>query len=268
MIQKCVWRCLSAPYGCGRTRNPPACTRGSGWWAAGCACSGSPRWRRGPSSSPHPAPRWERSHPGSLGRSTTGPESGGSRHDRHFIEHWLLNVVSEPESDVPFCWVLVCSVYTKTYIINYIFLWFIHSLIVQKKFWLTNFVSQFTSFLEFHIKCKWLISSCLHFLFYFGWYFYTCCLFFPDCSTGVQPIVLLLICVASRHHLHSMSKSLESRQVKSSTFYSCCCFVDLGLKSHFMLLSRSRSRSRWMDYFGDAPQEKTIYHGICRKPVI
>lgn len=72
----CVSWCLSTPYGCGRTHNHPVCTRGSGWGAAGCVCSRSPRWRRGPSSSLHLAPRWACSHPASSGRSTAGQGSG------------------------------------------------------------------------------------------------------------------------------------------------------------------------------------------------
>lgn len=64
-----------SPSGCGRTRNPPVCTHGSGWWAAGCACSGTPRWRQDPSSSLRLSLRSECSRPGSSGRSTAGPGS-------------------------------------------------------------------------------------------------------------------------------------------------------------------------------------------------
>lgn len=80
MIGASVCRqCLNSPYDCGRTHNLPVYTRGSGWWAAGCVYLGSPRWRRGPSSSLRPSPRWGCSRPGSPGRSTAGPGSGGTR---------------------------------------------------------------------------------------------------------------------------------------------------------------------------------------------
>lgn len=80
LIRASVGRqCLSSPYGCGKTHNPPVYTHVSGWWAADCVCSGSPRWCRGPSSSLRPAPRWVCSRPGSLDRSTAGPGSGGGQ---------------------------------------------------------------------------------------------------------------------------------------------------------------------------------------------
>ena len=88
----------SSPYGCGRTRSPPVCIHASGWWAAGCVYSGSPRWRQGPSSSPRLAPRWVCSLPEALGHSTAGP---GSAKQEETVE-WAAEL--SLKTNMKYCW--------------------------------------------------------------------------------------------------------------------------------------------------------------------
>lgn len=102
-------RCLSPPYGCDRTHSRPVYTHGSGWWTAGCVCSRSPLWRRGPSSSLHLWPHWVCNHPGSSGHSTAGPGPVGRqecvvgkdllRTDRGEVKSHHLPVVEKTVSE-------------------------------------------------------------------------------------------------------------------------------------------------------------------------